>query len=157
MENENEDDIETETASGSETQSEDENEDNSGSHADLTPNRKATNNPSIADHPRETNTAATRKRKADEQLSRDTIKSSPDFKPSIVPPQASPAMAYPNGGIRITRTPGRKTAKNCVNLKDLIHKDQLISACIFSFYIADDELFPHLPLSHSSNAKPVSD
>ncbi|KAK8033925.1 tyrosyl-DNA phosphodiesterase-domain-containing protein [Apiospora marii] len=55
------------------------------------------------------------------------------------------AMAYPNGGLRITRTPGRRTAKNCVSLGDLIDKYHLVSACIFAFYIADEELFPHLP------------
>ncbi|KAK7926499.1 hypothetical protein PG985_003497 [Apiospora marii] len=57
------------------------------------------------------------------------------------------AMTYPNGGLRITRTPGRRNAKNCVSLGDLIDKDHLVSACIFAFYIADEELFPHLPNS----------
>jgi hypothetical protein len=46
--------------------------------------------------------------------------------------------------------------KNCVNLEDVIHKEHLVSACIFSFFVADDELFEHLPLSHSSDAVPVS-
>ncbi|KAI1108155.1 tyrosyl-DNA phosphodiesterase I [Nemania sp. NC0429] len=68
----------------------------------------------------------------------------------------SPAsMTYPNGAIRITRTPGRKHAKNCVNLSDIIHKNQLVSACIYSFFIAEDELYPHLPLSHSSSEIPI--
>ncbi|KAK8060935.1 tyrosyl-DNA phosphodiesterase domain-containing protein [Apiospora saccharicola] len=57
------------------------------------------------------------------------------------------AMSYPNGGLRITRTPGRRDAKNCVSLGDLIDKEHMVSACIFAFYIADEELFPHLPLS----------
>ncbi|KAK7957690.1 ubiquitin interaction domain-containing protein [Apiospora saccharicola] len=56
-------------------------------------------------------------------------------------------MSYPNGGLRITRTPGRRDAKNCVSLGDLIDKEHMVSACIFAFYIADEELFPHLPLS----------
>lgn len=65
-------------------------------------------------------------------------------------------MKYPNGGIRLTRTPGRQNARNCVNLKDVIESpDCLISALIFSFFIADDEIFPYLPLSHSSDAVPV--
>ncbi|KAK8052577.1 hypothetical protein PG993_003962, partial [Apiospora rasikravindrae] len=59
-------------------------------------------------------------------------------------------MAYPNGGLRITRTPGRLHAKNCTSLGDIIDKDHLVSACIFAFYIADDELFPHLPNSTKS-------
>ncbi|KAK8129063.1 ubiquitin interaction domain-containing protein [Apiospora sp. TS-2023a] len=57
------------------------------------------------------------------------------------------AMSYPDGGLRITRTPGRREAKNCVGLGDLIDKDHLVSACTFAFYIADEELFPHLPIS----------
>jgi hypothetical protein len=67
-------------------------------------------------------------------------------------------MKYPNGALRITRTPGRKLdqSKNCVNLDDVIHKEHLISACVFSFFIGGDELYKHLPLSHSSDAVPVS-
>jgi hypothetical protein len=38
----------------------------------------------------------------------------------------------------------------------VIHKEHLISACVFSFFIGDGELYNHLPLSHSSNAVPVS-
>lgn len=65
-------------------------------------------------------------------------------------------MAYPNGGIRITRTPGRQQAKNCVNLEDLVHREDLTSACVFSFFIDDEELLKYFPLSHSSGAPPVS-
>ncbi|RWA14048.1 hypothetical protein EKO27_g1065 [Xylaria grammica] len=64
-------------------------------------------------------------------------------------------MAYANGAIRITRTPGRKYAKNCVNLQDVIHKDQLESACIYSFFIAEEELYEYLPFSHSSGGVPI--
>ena len=65
-------------------------------------------------------------------------------------------ITYPNGALRITRTPGRQKTKNCVNLEDVIHKQHLISACVFSFFIGDRELYDHLPLSHSSDAVPVS-
>ncbi|TVY86325.1 Tyrosyl-DNA phosphodiesterase, partial [Lachnellula willkommii] len=65
------------------------------------------------------------------------------------------SITYPNGALRITRTPGRGNTKNCVNLTDVIHARHLISACIFSFYIGDNELYEHLPLSHSSNAVPI--
>jgi len=65
-------------------------------------------------------------------------------------------MTYPNGALRITRTPGRRKTKNCVNLEDVIHKQHLISACVFSFFIGDRELYDHLPLSQSSDAVPVS-
>lgn len=66
-------------------------------------------------------------------------------------------MTYPNGALRITRTPGRGKTKNCVNLQDVIHKQHLISACVFSFFISEPEFFAHLPLSDSSNAVPVSE
>ena len=65
-------------------------------------------------------------------------------------------MAYPNGAIRITRTPGRQNDKNCVNLADIIHKDYLVSACIYAFFIADEELLRYLPVSRSSDAMRVS-
>ncbi len=65
-------------------------------------------------------------------------------------------MKYGNGAIRITRTAGRKHAKNCVNLQDVIHKEHLESACIYSFFIAEEELYEHLPLSHTSGGIPVS-
>ncbi|KAE9366087.1 phospholipase D/nuclease [Stipitochalara longipes BDJ] len=68
---------------------------------------------------------------------------------------SSVKIKYPNGALRITRTPGRRTTKNCINLKDVIHKDHLISACVFSFFIGDMELYDHLPLSHSSSAVPI--
>lgn len=66
------------------------------------------------------------------------------------------SMAFPNGAVRITRTPGRQSDKNCVNLGDLIQKDHLVSACVYSFFIAREELFRHLPFSHSSGSVPVS-
>jgi hypothetical protein len=87
------------------------------------------------------------KRKAEEELVSDRFTKHGSSKVTI---------NYPNGGLRITRTPGRKKAKNCVNLSDVIHKHDLVSACIFSFFIADEELFPYLPLSHTSDAVPVS-
>ena len=31
-----------------------------------------------------------------------------------------------------------------------------MSACVFSFFIGDMELYDHLPLSHTSTAVPVS-
>lgn len=65
--------------------------------------------------------------------------------------------SFRNGALRITRTPGRQNDKNCINLGDVIHKEHLVSACIFSFFIANDELFRHLPLSASSNDVPVSE
>lgn len=61
-----------------------------------------------------------------------------------LPPPHAMAMAYPNGGLRITRTPGRRNTRNRVSLGDLIDKDHLVSAYIFAFYIADEELAPHL-------------
>ncbi|KAI1302878.1 tyrosyl-DNA phosphodiesterase I [Xylaria venustula] len=67
----------------------------------------------------------------------------------------SASMKYANGAIRITRTPGRKNAKNCVNLGDVIHKDHLKSACIYSFFIAEEELYQHLPFSHSPGGIPI--
>lgn len=71
-------------------------------------------------------------------------------------PTSKVTMAFPEGALRITRTPGRKNQKNCINLGDLIHKDHLVSACIYAFFIARNELFRHLPLSNSSNDVPVS-
>lgn len=64
-------------------------------------------------------------------------------------------MAFRNGALRITRTPGRRGAKNCINLGDLIHKDELISACVYAFYVSRDELFRHLPISRESERVPV--
>ncbi|KAK7955638.1 phospholipase D/nuclease [Apiospora aurea] len=77
---------------------------------------------------------------------------------STSPGQTRPApfgMTYPNGGLRITRAPGRRRTKNCVGLGDIIDKDHLVSACIFAFYIADEELLQHLPISRrSANSVP---
>lgn len=58
-------------------------------------------------------------------------------------------MSYANGAIRITRTPGRAHAKNCVNLRDLILKDHLEAACVYSFFIAEEELYGYLPFRKS--------
>lgn len=63
---------------------------------------------------------------------------------------------FPNVALRITRIPGRNNQKDCTNLGDLIHKDHLVSACLYAFYIATTELFRHLPLSYSSDDVPVS-
>lgn len=99
------------------------------------------------------------KRKADEGFTEEGAKrprSSAVRTDSVGSYQPGVNLAYPNGALRITRTPGRRNVRNCVNLPDLIHKDHLISACIFSFFIADEELFQHLPLSCSSHAVPAS-
>lgn len=90
-------------------------------------------------------TESVKKRKAEDELPKEAIKVA----------KHAGAMTYPNGGIRITRTPGRKDSANCVNLTDIIHKKELVSACIFSFFIANEELFQYLPLSHLSNEVPV--
>ncbi|KAG4432251.1 hypothetical protein IFR05_012257 [Cadophora sp. M221] len=68
---------------------------------------------------------------------------------------AEAKMTYPNGALRITRTPGRHDTKNCVNLRDVIQGKSLVSACAFSFFIGEEELYDHFPLSHSSTAVPV--
>lgn len=100
------------------------------------------------------------KRRADEDLG-DGVGKRP--RPRRSPTNASGSsaasginMAFPNGAVRITRTPGRQSDKNCVNLGDLIQKDQLVSACVYSFFIAREEVFRHLPFSHSSDGVPVS-
>lgn len=100
-----------------------------------------------------TKSNAATKRGAEKQLARDIVK-----RPKATPTKrARPntRMSFPNGAVRITRTPGRSRAKNCINLTDVIHKDSLESACIFSFFVANEELFEHLPLSRTSNAVPV--
>lgn len=100
-----------------------------------------------------TKSRAAAKRDADKQLARDVVK-----RPRATPTTSTvpnSRMAFPNGALRITRTPGRMRAKNCINLTDVIHKDSLVSACVFSFFIANEELFEHLPLSRTSNAVPV--
>ncbi|KAI3399953.1 hypothetical protein diail_5109 [Diaporthe ilicicola] len=93
------------------------------------------------------------KRAADKEFARDGVKRSRASRATGGLPEAT--MAFPNGALRITRTPGRLSAKNCINLADVIHKDSLMSACVFAFFIANEELFKHLPLSHTSNAVPV--
>ncbi|KAI0968386.1 tyrosyl-DNA phosphodiesterase I [Xylaria arbuscula] len=92
------------------------------------------------------------KRKADDDL--DKLKTTARVRTQKSATE-SLSMKYANGAIRITRTPGRKNAKNCVNLGDVIHKDQLESACIYSFFIAEEELYQHLPFSHSSGGIPI--
>lgn len=99
---------------------------------------------SIPDQLRES--AARRKRKPEEELISEVTKTARSSKIAI---------AFPNGGIRITRTPGRENSKNCICLDDLILKQYLVSAFVFSFFIADEEFFPYLPLSHSSNDVPI--
>ncbi|KAI0516949.1 tyrosyl-DNA phosphodiesterase I [Xylaria bambusicola] len=86
------------------------------------------------------------KRKADGDL--DGLKTTTRARISI-------RMKYANGAIRITRTPGRKHAKNCIILQDIIHKDYLESACIYSFFIAEDEIYEYLPFSHSAGGIPI--
>ncbi|KUI61481.1 Tyrosyl-DNA phosphodiesterase 1 [Cytospora mali] len=92
------------------------------------------------------------KRKADEEFIGENVKRprpSTTKTGSARSSQPGIDMAFPNGALRITRTPGRRNAKNCVNLADVIHKEHLVSACIYAFFIADEELFKHLPLSHT--------
>lgn len=100
-----------------------------------------------------TKSSAAAKRGADKQLARDVAKRSRTTPTSSG--RSHVRVAFPNGALRITRTPGRSRAMNCINLTDVIHKDSLVSACIFSFFIANEELFEHLPLSRTSNAVPV--
>ncbi|KAI1333312.1 tyrosyl-DNA phosphodiesterase-domain-containing protein [Xylariaceae sp. FL0255] len=64
-------------------------------------------------------------------------------------------MVYPNGALRITRTPGRENARNCIGLSEIIHKKHLKAACIYSFFIAEDEFYPYLPLSHVADDVPI--
>lgn len=94
-----------------------------------------------------------RKRKQVEELALNTKRQRIIPSPSI--PPSNPSMAFRNGALRITRTPGRRSAKNCVNLGDIIHKENLVSACIYAFYVSRDELYRHLPISRTSNRVPV--
>ncbi|KAI1424238.1 tyrosyl-DNA phosphodiesterase I [Xylaria sp. FL1777] len=92
------------------------------------------------------------KRKADDDLDEVKTTTRARTRRSTAPPVG---MKYANGAVRITRTPGRKHAKNCINLRDVIHKDHLESACIYSFFIAEEEIYEYLPLSHSSGGIPI--
>ncbi|KAI8948632.1 tyrosyl-DNA phosphodiesterase I [Xylaria longipes] len=92
------------------------------------------------------------KRKADSEL--DEVKTASRARTQKLAAPPVP-MSYANGAIRITRTPGRTHAKNCVNLRDIIHKDHLEAACVYSFFIAEDELYGHLPFSHESGGIPI--
>ncbi|KAI0451009.1 tyrosyl-DNA phosphodiesterase I [Xylaria acuta] len=92
------------------------------------------------------------KRKADSEL--DQVKTTSRARTQKITAPPVP-MSYANGAIRITRTPGRIHAKNCVNLRDIIHKDHLEAACVYSFFIAEDELYGHLPFSHKSGGVPI--
>ena len=99
-----------------------------------------------------------KKRKAEEDLT-EPIAKHPQLNPISLNPSRSRStglIKYPHGALRITRTPGRRTAKNCVNLEDVIHKQHLVSACVFSFFIGDMELYDYLPLSDDHDAIPVS-
>ncbi|KAI8633533.1 tyrosyl-DNA phosphodiesterase I [Xylariaceae sp. FL1651] len=106
-------------------------------------------------------TTKERKRKAESGLkdgNRKTIRSRQKSAPGLTteePTSPHMPMTYPTGALRITRTPGRKDTKNCVNLSEVIHKDHLKSACIYSFFIAEEELYSHLPLSHTSDEVPI--
>lgn len=64
-------------------------------------------------------------------------------------------MTYPNGALRITRTLGREHCKNCVDLKDVIQKEELVSACCHAFVIGGMELYQHLPFSATNDDVPV--
>ncbi|KZV92645.1 hypothetical protein EXIGLDRAFT_768762 [Exidia glandulosa HHB12029] len=55
-------------------------------------------------------------------------------------------FTFPDGALRITRTPGRLHDVNAISLPELIDRDQLVSTAIFAFFIADDDLLRHLPL-----------
>lgn len=56
------------------------------------------------------------------------------------------SLQFPQGALRITRTPGRTYARNTTSLSDLISKDHLIAGLCYAFFIAQDELFRHLPI-----------
>lgn len=93
------------------------------------------------------------KRKADGDLSSENAKTAKRYSP--VRTSANIQMKYPNGAIRMTRTQGRDDTKNCINLEDIIDKKNLVSACIYSYFMSDNELFHHLPFSKTSNDVPI--
>lgn len=93
------------------------------------------------------------KRKADGDLSSENAKTAKRYSP--VHTSANIQMKYPNGAIRMTRTQGRDDTKNCINLEDIIDRKGLVSACIYSYFMSDNELFHHLPFSKTSNDVPV--
>lgn len=78
-----------------------------------------------------------------------------DHSTKCIDTSSTVAMAYPDGAVRITRTPGRTASLNTISLDDLIKKESLVAACCFAFFIAQDELFQYLPLSKSSSGVPV--
>ncbi|KAI0205913.1 tyrosyl-DNA phosphodiesterase I [Astrocystis sublimbata] len=97
--------------------------------------------------------AAALKRKA----SSDLDGAQPTTRTRTQPPSASPPLplSYGNGAIRITRTPGRADANNCVNLRDVIRTEHLEAACVYSFFIAEQELYSFLPFSHQPGGIPI--
>ncbi|PSR94177.1 tyrosyl-DNA phosphodiesterase-domain-containing protein [Coniella lustricola] len=111
-------------------------------------------------------TKASTKRRAEAILNRDADKRSRTSKNEVDPSLSNTVLAgeqstrpfrmnFANGALRITRTRGRILDKNCINLADVIDGEQLVSACIYAFFIAREELYDHLPLSHVSNAVPI--
>lgn len=54
-------------------------------------------------------------------------------------------LKFPNGALRITRTPGRSVGENTIRLDDLIDSSALTSAFVFAFFIAQDQFFKHFP------------
>ncbi|KAI0551530.1 tyrosyl-DNA phosphodiesterase I [Xylaria curta] len=92
------------------------------------------------------------KRKADSELDEIRSTSRARTQKLTVPPIS---MSYANGAIRITRTPGRRLAKNCVNLRDVIHKDHLEAACVYCFFIAEEEFYGHLPFAEKPGGIPI--
>ena len=52
-------------------------------------------------------------------------------------------MRFPNGAIRMTRTPGR-AAKNTITVEELVDPQAMLSGIFYAFFIAQDELFDRL-------------
>ncbi|KAK0107893.1 hypothetical protein ONS96_003680 [Cadophora gregata f. sp. sojae] len=69
--------------------------------------------------------------------------------------KAEAKITYPHGALRITRTPGRVNAKNCINLKDVVQGKSLVSACVFSFFIGEEEFYRHFPFTQLSDKVPI--
>ncbi|ETS77792.1 hypothetical protein PFICI_09854 [Pestalotiopsis fici W106-1] len=93
------------------------------------------------------------KRKASQELVNASTKATKHSSTGKEPSTSN--LKFPNGALRITRTEGRKKAKNCVGLEDLVDKQSLVSACIYSYFIADGDLLKYLPLSKTSNDVPI--
>lgn len=58
----------------------------------------------------------------------------------------------------MTRTPGRvlDDTPNCISMEELIDKDDLVSCCVFAFFIGQNEFYRFLPMQPEAKI-PVSD